>query len=77
MDRRLRTYQFKSLANPRKSASTWLKKHPMDCLIWATGKAKEARHRAPDNDEKEETETEEEQSFYEDGILRQSEKEAL
>ena len=47
MDRRLRTYQFKSLANPRKSASTWLKKHPMDCLIWATGKAKEARHRHP------------------------------
>ena len=50
MDRRLRTYQFKSLANPRKSASTWLKKHPMDCLIWATGKDKEARHRAPDDD---------------------------
>ena len=80
MDRRLRTYQFKSLANPRKSASTWLKKHPMDCLIWATGKAKEARHRAPDDDDEEEeteTETDEERSFYEDGILRQSEKEAL
>lgn len=80
MDRRLRTYQFKSLANPRKSASTWLKKHPMDCLIWATGKAKEARHRAPDDDDDEEeteTETDEERSFYEDGILRQSEKEAL
>lgn len=29
MDRRLRTYQFKSLANPRKSASTWLKRYPM------------------------------------------------
>jgi len=80
MDRRLRTYQFKSLANPRKSASTWLKKHPMDCLIWATGKAKEARHRAPDDDDEEEgteTETDEERSFYEDGILWQSEKEAL
>ena len=52
----------------------------MDCLIWATGKPKEARHRAPnDDDEEEETETEtdEERSFYEDGILRQSEKEAL
>ena len=82
MDRRLRTYQFKSLANPRKSASTWLKKHPMDCLIWATGKAKEARHRALDDDdedveEERETETDEKRSFYEDGILRQSEKEAL
>ena len=78
MDKRLRTYQFKSLAKPRKSASTWLKKHPMDCLIWATGKAKEARHRAPDNDEEEtEMETDEERSFYEDGILPQSKKEAL
>ena len=73
MDRRLRTYQFKSLANPRKSASTWLKKHPMDCLIWAAGKAKEARRRAPDEEEEEtatETETDEERSFYEDGILQ-------
>ena len=77
MDRRLRTYQFKSLAKPRKSASTWLKKHPMDCLIWATGKAKDARHRAPDDDEETEMEMDEERSFYEDGILRQSEKEAL
>ena len=50
----------------------------MDCLIWATGKAKEARHRAPDNDEEEtEMETDEERSFYEDGILPQSKKEAL
>ena len=53
----------------------------MNCMIWATGKAKEARHRAPDDDdddeEETETETDEERSFYEDGILRQSEKETL
>ena len=55
MDRRLWTYQFKSLANL--SASTWLKKHPMDSLIWTTGKTMETRHRAPNDDEEEEKRT--------------------
>lgn len=41
MDRRLSTYQFKSLANPTKRLSTWLKEHPMEILIGATEKAKE------------------------------------
>ena len=44
MDRRLRQ-KFKSLANPTKRASTWLKKHPMECLIWATEKAQEGKRK--------------------------------
>ena len=75
MDRRLSTYQFKNLANPTKRASTWLKKHPMECLIWATEKAQEERHREPE--EEDESETDEERAFYEDGTLQQSDKEAL
>ena len=75
MDRRLSTYQFKSLANPTKRASSWLKKHPMECLIWATEKAQEARHR--ESEEEDESETDEERALYEDGTLQQSEKEAL
>ena len=75
MDRRLSTYQFKSLANPTKRAATWLKKHPMECLIWATRKAQEAQHH--ETDEEDQSEIDEERSLYEDGALRQSEKEAL
>ncbi|XP_068759716.1 uncharacterized protein [Montipora capricornis] len=36
MDRSPSTSPFKRLANPTKRAATWLKKHPMECLIWAT-----------------------------------------
>ena len=75
MQRRLSTYHFKSLANPSKRASTWLKKNPVEVLIWATEKVQEARQ--PEPEEEEESETDEERSFYEDGVLQQSEKEAL
>ena len=75
IDRRLNTYQFKSLTNPTKRASTWLKKHPMECLIWATEKARKAQHR--ESEEEDESETDKEGALYEDGTLRQSEKEAL
>ena len=47
----------------------------MECLIWATRKAQEAQHR--ETDEEDQSETDEERSLYEDGALRQSEKEAL
>ena len=69
MDRRLSTCQFKSLANPKKRAATWVKKHPMKCLIWATRKAQEAKHR--ETDEEDQSGTDEERA------LKQSEKEAL
>ena len=42
MDRRLRNYVFKSLPNPRKKAADWLRKHPMECLMWASSKARPA-----------------------------------
>ncbi|KAJ7394853.1 hypothetical protein OS493_000688 [Desmophyllum pertusum] len=72
MERRLNTYDFKSLPNPKKSACSWLKKHPMECLIWATDKAKNE-----ECDEEDQTETDEEQSIFEDGILKDNEKEEL
>ena len=75
MDRRFSTNRFKSSANPTKRASTWLKKHPMECLIWATEKTQEARHQ--ESEEEDESETDEERTLYEDGTLQQSEKEPL
>ena len=73
MDRRLSTYEFRSLPNPQKSAATWLRNHPMDCVLWATEKAKTRRH----NDEEDSVETDKEQSFFEDGILQEKEKDEL
>ena len=40
MDRRLRYYFFKSLARPKKKAAQWLRKHPMECVVWAASKAR-------------------------------------
>jgi len=39
MDCRLKNYMFKSLSNPRKKAAEWLRKHSMDCVVWASTKA--------------------------------------
>ena len=38
MEKRLRTYVFKALPNPTKSAAAWLKKHAMDYVVWAMDK---------------------------------------
>ena len=43
MDRRFRTYSFPSLSQPKKKASTWMKKHAMDCVVWAAQKAKASK----------------------------------
>ena len=43
MDRRLRTYSFRSLAQPKKKTSAWMKKHTMDCVVWAAQKAKASK----------------------------------
>ena len=40
MDRRLRYYFFKSLSSPKKKAAQWLRKHPMECVVWAASKAR-------------------------------------
>ena len=41
MDQRLRTYHFKRLRNPKKKAVARLKKHPMECVVWATEQARQ------------------------------------
>ena len=53
MEKRLRTYVFKALPNPKKNAAAWLKKHAMDCVVWATEKAKDCQgdSEAGENDE--------------------------
>ena len=45
----------------------------MDCVLWATEKVKTRRH----NDEEDPVETDEEQSFFEDGIFQENEKDEL
>ena len=75
MDRRLSTYEFRSLPNPQKSAATWLRNHPMDCVLWATEKAKTCTRK--DDGGEDPIETDEEQSLFEDGILQEKEKEEL
>ena len=75
MDRRLRTYQFKSLPNPRRKAAAWLKKHAMECVVWAAEKAKTC-----DDDSEDETDTESDDDNDvddEEGLLKETEKEAL
>ena len=39
MDRRLRNYNFKSLPHPKKGAAKWLRRHPMECIVWAAAQA--------------------------------------
>ena len=53
MEKRLLTYVFKALPNPKKSAAAWLKKHAMDCMVWATERAKDSQgdSEADENDE--------------------------
>ena len=75
MDRRLSMYEFRSLPNPQKSAATWLRSHPMDCVLWATEKVKTCTHE--DDGGEDPVETDEEQSFFEDGVLQEKEKEEL
>jgi len=40
MDRRLCTY-FKNLPNTKRKAAAWLRKHAMECVVWAAEKAKD------------------------------------
>lgn len=41
MDARLNTYHFKSLPNKDPKAFSWLQSHPVECIVWAMGKATE------------------------------------
>ena len=69
MDRCLRNYAFKSLPNPNKKATEWLRKHPMDCVVWASTKAR------PSSDQEESSDSDLEDD--DDGILNDKEKDAL
>ena len=75
MDRWLSTYEFRSLPNPQKSAATWLRNHPMDCVLWATEKAKICT--CKDDGREDPIDTDEEQSLFKDGILQEKKKEEL
>ena len=56
MDQRLQNHTFKSLAMPKKRASDWLRKHQMECVVWAAKNA----HPAEDQDNTSENSDEEE-----------------
>ena len=47
----------------------------MECLIWVSEKAEASRR--DERDEEDQSETDEEQSIFEDGILKENEKEEL
>ena len=74
MNRWLRNYAFKSLPNPRKKATEWLRKHPMESVVWASNKARPASDHEESSDGGSE---EDEASQIDDGILNDKEKEAL
>lgn len=71
MDRRLRNYVFKSLPNPRKKAAEWLRRHAMDCVVWASTKAR------PTTDQEESSDSSLEEEQVGDGVLKDEEKDAL
>ena len=74
MDRRLRNYIFKSLPNPRKRATEWLRKHPMECVVWASTKARPLSDREESSGDGVE---EDPASQIGDVILNHNEKDAL
>ena len=69
MDRRLQTYVFQSLPSPHKSASSWMRKHPMDCIAWASLRARD--------DDEYILESSEESSGTEEGRLTRLDKDAI
>ena len=75
MDRRLRYYFFKSLSSPKKKAAQWLRKHPMECVVWAALKAR------VDTDEEESSDDDDEDAERntpnDEGALLETEKEVL
>ena len=74
MDRRLRSYTFKSLPKPRKKAAEWLRRHPMDCVVWASKQASTSSDRDESSDNSDEEALD---SQVDDGILKEEEKDAL
>ena len=73
MDKRLRAYQFKRLENLKKKAVAWLRKHPMECVVWA---AEQAKWSKPDSDS-DGTDSDVENKQDQEGNLQQEEKQEL
>jgi len=71
MDRRLRNYVFKNMPSPRKKAPEWLRKHSMDCVVWASTAAR------PTADQEESSDGSLEEEQIGDGVLKDEEKDAL
>ena len=71
VDRRLRYYYFKSLPNPKKRATQWLLKHPVECIAWAALKARVASDEEESSDEDEAAERD---RHADEGALPESEK---
>ena len=74
MDRRLRSYTFKRLPKPRKKAAEWHRRHPMECVVWASKQASTSSDRDQSSDSSDEEDIE---SQVDDGILKEEEKDAL
>ena len=76
MDRRLRTYHFKSLPNPKRRAAAWLRKHAMECVVWAAKKADECE--GDTDNEQADTDSDEERTLEGlEGTLKEDEKDAI
>ena len=72
MDRRLRTYHFKSLPHPKTKAAAWLRKNAMKCVVWAAEKA-----RCKENSENDEERSDSDEEIFEEdqeGTLKEAEK---
>ncbi|XP_068757363.1 uncharacterized protein [Montipora capricornis] len=74
MDRRLRTYQFKNLPNPKKKAAEWLKRHAMDCLVWAAEQAKSIPVASIESEDGGDSDSDGSMHEDEEGILKENEK---
>ena len=74
INRRLRNYTFKSLHNPKKKAAEWIRKHPMEYIVWAYTKSRppSGQEESSDGGLEDRQETQ-----MDDGILNDKEKDAL
>lgn len=76
MDRRLRTYHIKSLPNPKRRAAAWLRKHTIECVVWAAKKANECE--GDTDNEQDDTDSDEERTLEGlEGTLKEDDKEAI
>ena len=77
MDKRLRNYFFRSLPQVKKRASSWMKKHAMDCVAWAAQRAEACEEDTESGDESDTCSTHEQESGAADGVLQENEKGAI